>query len=191
MSITRPKLAHASLTRTALTANRCDTLEELWPRTTPKRRREPDELAKIAIGTLIAASGPAAMAIAGHIVDTTHGKVGFIWTLAFTLLNDIGFANVYAISLALYSRVAPRQITGLVVGIYFLHLWASFSVAGWLAGFMDVWSNRDFWGVHAVLVAAGAVLLLGVRAVFGHMLSTETLAAERASAGAPELASGH
>ncbi len=156
-----------------------------------KRRTEPDELFKMAIGSLIAAAGPAAMAVAGSIVDTTHGKVGFGWTLAFTILNDIGFANVYAVSLALYSRVAPRQITGLVVGIYFLHLWASFSVAGWLAGFMDTWSNRDFWAIHAVMVVAGAVLLLAVRAVFGRMLSTETLAAERAAAGEPALVPAH
>ena len=156
-----------------------------------KRRTEPDELMKIAIGSLIAAAGPAAMAVAGAIVDTTHGKVGPVWTLAFTILNDIGFSNVYAVSLALYSRVAPRQITGLVVGIYFLHLWASFSVAGWLAGFMDVWSNRDFWAVHALLVVAGAVLLLVVRAMFGRMLSTETLAAERAAAGEPALVPAH
>ena len=147
-----------------------------------KRRDEPDELMKMGIGSLVAAAGPAAMAIAGHIVDTTQGKVGPVWTLAFTILNDIGFSNVYAISLALYSRVAPRQITGLVVGIYFLHLWASFSVAGWIAGFMDVWSNQNFWALHAALVAAGAVLLLVARAMFGHMLSTETLAAERAAA---------
>ena len=153
-----------------------------------KRRAEPDELVKIAIGSLVAAAGPAAMALAGQIVDTTHGKVGFTWTLAFTILNDIGFANVYAVSLALYSRVAPRRITGLVVGIYFLHLWASFSVAGWLAGFMDVWSNRDFWAVHALMVVAGAVLLLVARALFGRQLSAETLAAERAAADGPALA---
>ncbi len=158
-----------------------------------KRRKEPDELMKMALGSLVAASGPAAMAVAGAIVDSTHAKVGFGWTLAFTILNDIGFSNVYAISLAFYSRVAPRQITGLVVGIYFLHLWASFSVAGWLAGFMDVWSNRDFWAVHALLVVAGAVLMLVFRMFFGRLLSTETLAAEREAiaARAPEPALAH
>ncbi|MFL6627849.1 MAG: peptide MFS transporter [Vitreoscilla sp.] len=149
-----------------------------------KRRTEPDELTKMALGSVVAAAGPAAMAVAGAIVDTTHGRVGPVWTLAFTLLNDIGFSNVYAISLALYSRVAPRQITGLVVGIYFLHLWGAFSVAGWLAGFMDAWSNRDFWALHALLVLVGAVLLFVARMAFGRLLSTETLAAERAAADA-------
>ena len=80
-----------------------------------------------------------------------------------------------------------------MVGIYFLHLWASFSVAGWLAGFMDVWSNRDFWAVHALLVVAGAVLMLVFRMFFGRLLSTETLAAEREAiaARAPEPVLAH
>ena len=118
-----------------------------------RHRNEPDELMKMAIGSLIAAGGPALMAIAGAIVDTTHGKVGPIWTLAFTILNDIGFANVLRGQPgAVLARGAapdrgPRDRHLLPAPV------VSFSVAGWLAGFMDVWSNRDFWAMHAVLVA--------------------------------------
>jgi POT family proton-dependent oligopeptide transporter len=136
-----------------------------------KRRDEPDELMKMAIGTVIAAGGPGLMAIAGHIVDTTHGKVGPAWTLAYTIVNDIGFANVMAVGLALYSRVAPRQIVGLVIGIYYLHLFVANTFVGWLAGFMDSMPSRDFWALHAVLVAAAGVLLLVARALFGRLLS--------------------
>ena len=137
------------------------------------QRKEPDELLKIALGSVIAAGGPALMAVAGNQVDTTHGRVGVGWTLAYTLVNDIGFANILPIGLALYSRVAPRQIVGLVIGVYYLHLFLGNSFVGWLAGFMDVMSNRDFWMLHASLVAAAGVLLLVVRAVFGHLLASE------------------
>jgi POT family proton-dependent oligopeptide transporter len=145
-----------------------------------KRRDEPDELMKMAIGSLIAAGGPALMAIAGHIVDTTHGKVGPIWTLAYTVVNDIGFANVLAVGLALYSRVAPRQIVGLVIGIYYLHLFVANSFVGWLGGFMDVMSNQDFWALHALLVVAAGALLLVARALFGRLLSPATINADAA-----------
>ncbi len=145
-----------------------------------KRRNEPDELTKMAIGSLIAAGGPALMAIAGSIVDTTHAKVGPIWTLAYTVVNDIGFANVLAVGLALYSRVAPRQIVGLVIGIYYLHLFVANTFVGWLGGFMDVMPNRDFWALHAVLVALAGVLLFGARALCGRLLSAETINAEAA-----------
>ena len=140
-----------------------------------QRRTEPDELMKIALGSVVAAGGPALMAIAGHIVDTTNGRVGVAWTLAYTLLNDIGFANILPIGLALYSRVAPRQIVGLVIGIYYLHLFLGNSFVGWLAGLMDVIPNRDFWLLHAALVAAAGVLLLVVRALCGHLLAPEAI----------------
>jgi proton-dependent oligopeptide transporter, POT family len=143
-----------------------------------KRRREPDELMKMAIGSVIAAGGPALMAIAGHIVDTTHGKVSAIWTLAYTVVNDIGFANVLAVGLALYSRVAPRQIVGLVIGIYYLHLFIANTFVGWLAGFMDSMPQRDFWALHAALVLVAGVGLLAVRAAFGRLLSPEAMEAE-------------
>jgi POT family proton-dependent oligopeptide transporter len=143
-----------------------------------QRRREPDELMKMAIGTLVSAGGPALMAVAGHIVDTTHGKVSAIWTLAYCVVNDLGFANVMAIGLALYSRVAPRPLTGLVIGIYYLHLFAANTFVGFLAGLMDSMAQRDFWALHAAIVAAAGVLLLVARATFGRLLSPATMEAE-------------
>ena len=148
-----------------------------------RRRREPDELMKMAIGSLISAGGPGLMAIAGGIVDSTHGRVGASWTLAYTIVNDIGFANVLAVGLALYSRVAPRQIVGLVIGIYYLHLFAANTFVGWLAGFMDSMPQRDFWALHALLVAVAGVLLLASRALFGRLLSPEAMEAERVDEG--------
>jgi POT family proton-dependent oligopeptide transporter len=144
-----------------------------------KRRTEPDELTKMGIGSLISAGGPGLMAIAGSIVDTTHGKVGPIWTLAYTIVNDIGFANVMAVGLALYSRVAPKQIVGLVIGVYYLHLFVANSFVGWLGGFMDDMPSRDFWALHAVIVAVSGVLLLGARVVFGRLLSPQAMEADR------------
>lgn len=135
-----------------------------------QRRKEPDELAKMALGALIAAGGPALMAIAGHIVDTTNERVSVGWTLAYTLVNDIGFANILPIGLALYSRLAPKQLAGLIIGVYYLHLFVGNSFVGWLAGFMDTVPHRDFWLLHAGLVAVAAVLFLGVRALFGHLV---------------------
>jgi len=148
-----------------------------------KRRNEPDELVKIALGSMVSAGGPALMAIAGNIVDTTHGKVGPVWTLAYTIVNDLGFANVMAVGLALYSRVAPKQIVGLVIGVYYLHLFVANSFVGWLGGFMDIMPNRDFWALHAILVFVSGVLLLAFRALFGRYLSAETMQAERERAG--------
>jgi len=148
-----------------------------------QRRNEPDELVKMALGTLIAAAGPGAMMIAGGIVDATHARVGFGWTLAYTIFNDIGFANILPVGLALYSRCAPKQIVGLVIGIYYLHLSIGNTYVGWLAGLMEKMPSAQFWGMHAALVALGGGLLVVVRLLFWRWLSPAAIL----PAGAPAV----
>lgn len=42
---------------------------------------------------------------------------------------------------------------------------------GWLAGFLETLPGREFWGLHAVLVASAGVLLLMCRFLFGRLLA--------------------
>jgi POT family proton-dependent oligopeptide transporter len=137
------------------------------------RRREPDELVKMALGSFVAAGAPALMTIAAGWVDATHGKVSFVWTLAYTVVNDLGFANILPVGLALYSRVAPRRLEGLVLGTYYLHLFFGNIFVGWLAGLLDVLPGREFWGLHAALVAGAGALLLACRALFWRTLAPD------------------
>jgi proton-dependent oligopeptide transporter, POT family len=137
------------------------------------RRREPDELTKMALGALIAAGGPALLVIASGMIEATHEKVSFAWTLGYTLVNDLGFANILPVGLALYSRVAPKRLEGMVIGMYYLHLFIGNTFVGWLAGFLEVLPGAQFWGLHAALVAGSGLLLLAVRFLFGNLLAPE------------------
>ena len=137
------------------------------------RRREPDELMKMGVGSLLAAGGPALIVIAATLTETTHEKVSFVWTLGYTFVNDLGFANILPVGLALYSRVAPRRLEGLVIGIYYLHLFIGNTFVGWLAGFLETMPGREFWALHAALVACAGVLLLGCRVAFGKLLAPD------------------
>ena len=142
------------------------------------RRREPDELMKMGLGALLAAGAPALIIIASTLAETTGEKVSIAWTLGYTIVNDIGFANILPVGLALYSRVAPRQLGGLVIGVYYLHLFLGNTFVGWLAGFLETMPGRQFWALHAGLVACAGVLLLGCRFAFGKLLAPEDGAAE-------------
>ena len=138
-----------------------------WWRT---RRQEPDELTKMGIGALLSAGAPALMMIASGIVDSTGGKVSFAWTLAYTIVNDLGFANILPVGLALYSRCAPMRMAGLMIGIYYLHLFTGNIFVGWLAGLLETMPGAQFWGMHALMVAGAGVALLVVKVVFGKLL---------------------
>ncbi|MDI4632234.1 peptide MFS transporter [Pelomonas sp. V22] len=137
------------------------------------KRREPDEVTKMALGALLAASAPALLVIASQMIAGTEQKVSIAWTMGYAFLNDLGFANILPVGLALYSRAAPRRMEGMFIGIYYLHLFIGNTFVGWLAGFLNEMSGTQFWALHAGLVAAAGVLLLAVKLVFGKVLEPE------------------
>ena len=136
------------------------------------RFREPDELGKMIIGSAFGAVGVAGLAL-GTILTPPGGKVSFGWLLLFHLFNDIGFANVLPVGLALDARASPRGIAGSIIGLYYLHLFAANFLVGWLGGFLEKMPAVQFWLIHAALVGGSGVVLLAVKLLFGRMLIGE------------------
>lgn len=133
---------------------------------------EPDELGKIVIGCLLSAGGVALLALGQMSAGPGH-KVAFGWLLAFHLVNDIGFANVFPVGLALFARAAPRHIAGLVIGIYYLHLWAGNNLVGYLGTLYQSMAPTQFWLLHAGLVGGAGVAFLFIKVLFGRVLTGE------------------
>jgi POT family proton-dependent oligopeptide transporter len=77
------------------------------------------------------------------------------------------------VGLALYSRAAPPGLQGVMIGLYYLHLFFGNTFVGWLAGLLEVMPGSQFWGLHAVLVASAGVGLLLVKLVFGRLLAPD------------------
>lgn len=136
-----------------------------------RRRPEPDEITKLAIGTFVAASASVILALASLHEAASGHKVGLAWGLAFHVVNSIGFANVLPVGLALFSRAAPRAVSGLMIGIYYLHLFAANMAVGWLGGLLQTMPAPLFWLLHAGLVTSGAIMILIARAAFGRILA--------------------
>jgi POT family proton-dependent oligopeptide transporter len=135
------------------------------------RRKEPDEITKVTIGVIISALGPLMLAGAAATIAATGHRANLGWAIGFHLLNDIGFANVLPVGLALYTRASPKQITGVMIGVYYLHLFAGNVLTGWLAGQLEKMPATTFWLMHAGLMAAAAAVLLLVRNVAGRSLA--------------------
>jgi POT family proton-dependent oligopeptide transporter len=135
------------------------------------RWTEPNEITKLTIGTFISALAPLALAIASWQAAATGAKVGLGWGIAFHVLNDIGFANVFPVGIALYSRASPRAVAGTMIGVYYLHLFACNMLVGRLGGFLEQMEAGRFWLMHAGLVAAGGIGLLIVRSFAGRILA--------------------
>jgi POT family proton-dependent oligopeptide transporter len=138
----------------------------LWSR----RFREPSEVVKIIIGLGLGAGALLSLAVAAAITARGH-KAGIGWVLGFEVLNSIGYANVFPVGLALYSRASPKAIAGTMIGVYFLHLFACNNFVGWLGGLLERMPGTQFWLLHAALVGGAAVLMLVAWRMFAPLLA--------------------
>lgn len=136
-----------------------------------KRWTEPDEITKIVIGVVIAAFAPTVLAVASLVVASTGHPVSLIWAVAFHVLNDLGFANVLPVALALYSRAAPKGLSGLMVAVQYLQLFLANMMVGYLGSLLDVMPAAQFWLLHVGLMAISALILIAVRHFAGGILA--------------------
>ena len=161
-------------------------LSMLFWRWWTRHRPEPDEITKLTVGALIAATAPLILSLASAQEAASGHKVGLAWGLAFHVVNSIGIANVLPVGLALFSRAAPRAVSGLMIGVYYLHLFLANMAVGWLGGLLQTMPAATFWMLHAALVACGGGVLLLFRVRFGRLLAPvadpEAEVARRASA---------
>jgi POT family proton-dependent oligopeptide transporter len=133
--------------------------------------REPDEIVKLAIGAFISACAPLLLAAASAKEALTHEKVGLMWGVGFHVVNDIGFANVFPVGLALYSRASPKAVAGVMIGVYYLNLFMANMGVGWLGGLLEKMPASAFWLLHAALVGAGGAAMLAFAVFFRRQLA--------------------
>jgi POT family proton-dependent oligopeptide transporter len=145
-----------------------------------RRWREPTELGKIIIGTLISTCAPLVLAGASAVVASTGKPVSIYWAFAFHIVNDLGFSNVLPVGLALYSRAAPKGLGGVMIAVYYVHLFIGNMLIGKLGGMLGTMSDVNFWLLHVAIMATGAVILIVVRLLFGNILAPSYAAPEAA-----------
>lgn len=121
--------------------------------------QEPDELSKIIIGSLFSIGGMACLYMAAATTPAGE-KIGLFWPVMFHIVNSIGFAHMLPVSLALFARLAPKQISGTVIGLYFLAFFAGNSMVGYVGGWFETMPVTQFWLIHMGFAAAAGVVFL-------------------------------
>lgn len=135
------------------------------------RLPEPDEITKIAIGVALSAGAPLLLVIAASIIAAHGGRISLWWAIGFEFINDLGFANVLPVGLALYSRAAPKGATSVIIGVYYLHLFMANFFVGWVGGLLGTMSATSFWALHVGLILGSALILIVVKLLFGSILA--------------------
>lgn len=140
------------------------------------KRREPDELGKMIIGSLFTITGGLCLYIAA--LTQGAGKIGLFWPVMFHFFNSIGFACILPVSLALFSKIAPRQINATVIGLYYLAFFSANKIVGQMGQLYSSLPTPTFWLLHVASAAVGlAAFVLFKLVMSGRMAEHQESAA--------------
>jgi proton-dependent oligopeptide transporter, POT family len=136
-----------------------------------KKFREPAEITKIGVGSLVAVTGFISLALGAAVAARSGAKVSIGWLVTFHVLNSIGFANIFPVSLALYARVAPAALSATIIGIYYLAFFAANNLVGTIGSLLEKIPATRFWLLHSALCGTAGVIFLLAGRLFGHLLA--------------------
>ena len=140
-----------------------------WKWYSVRNGTEPDELGKMIIGSVFTVTGGLCLAIAAGTQGS--GKIGLFWPVMFHLFNSIGFAHIMPVSLALFTKIAPRALTATIVGIYYLAFFAANQIVGVVGGWYSTMDTVQFWLLHAATAAVGLVAFVVLKLTLTKQLS--------------------
>ncbi|WP_447762456.1 peptide MFS transporter [Sphingopyxis panaciterrae] len=140
-----------------------------------KKWREPDELAKMIIGSVFTIVGGLCLVMAA--ATQGDGKIGLFWPLMFHLLNSIGFAHILPVSLALFTKLAPKALNATVVGIYYLAFFGANYIVGTVGGWYSSMPTTSFWLFHVATAVVGLVAFILFKLFLAKRLMGEPAAA--------------
>ena len=134
------------------------------------RWQEPAEMAKMAFAGFFGAVAPLALVGAAMTVHAGH-KASLWWAILFEIFNDIGFANLIPVGLALYARVAPQQVNGTMIGVYMGSFFVADMAAGAIGNLMPSLGPVNFWLLHFIIVGGAALGLFFFWRAFNRLLA--------------------
>jgi len=140
-----------------------------WKWYSVRNGTEPDELGKMIIGSVFTVTGGLCLAIAAGTQGSA--KIGLFWPVMFHLFNSIGFAHIMPVSLALFTKIAPRALTATIVGIYYLAFFAANQIVGVVGGWYSTMDTVQFWLLHAATAAVGLVAFVVLKLTLTKQLS--------------------
>jgi POT family proton-dependent oligopeptide transporter len=114
------------------------------------------------------------------LTQPAGGKISLFWPMVFEVMNSIGYAHVLPISLALFSKIAPRQITSTVIGLYYFSFFIANAVVGYVGGLYSSLPTTTFWLIHVASAVFGLVAFVVLKIAIGHRMTDS--AADQAKA---------
>lgn len=113
------------------------------------RSMNPDIPRKFALGMLFIGMA-FVMPIIGSMIAENGHKIGLVWFILVFMLMVCGELCMAPIAMNMVTRLCPKRVVGMMMGMYFLSL----SLGSFVAAKLAAWTSFDKGGEHADLTGA-------------------------------------
>ena len=122
------------------------------------------DMGKMAFGCAVMA-GFTLLDGAASLIFGASAKIPLIWVIMDNFGESFGYLWVVPVAIAFYTHTAPKPVNAMMVGVYYLSIFAGSLISGRMGGLYESLSPTAFWSLHA-----GAVALAG--AIFAPLAAT-------------------
>jgi POT family proton-dependent oligopeptide transporter len=125
-----------------------------------KQKKEPSSVSKLGIGCYLIGSAFLVMIIAAHFVpEGTRGNV--LWLVATTFLATIGELYLSPVGLSLVTKVAPKKIVSMMMGLWYLSNFFGNYLTGYLGTFYETMPKERYFLMLATIgISTGVAFTL-------------------------------
>jgi POT family proton-dependent oligopeptide transporter len=123
--------------------------------------RQPSTPAKFAFGLLFAALAFLLLVPAGTLAEGGT-RVSPMWLVGAYLLLEFGELSLSPVGLSAVTKLAPAQLMGLTMGIWFLASSAGNILAGWAGSFFSTLALPTLFGASAAVCLVAALILVAI-----------------------------
>jgi POT family proton-dependent oligopeptide transporter len=127
----------------------------LWVRLGPRQPSSPTKfaLALLFVGLAFVLLMPAGAIAQGGV------KISPLWLVGAYFIEELGELCLSPVGLSVVTKLAPRRVVGLLMGVFFLSNALGNKLAGWSAGFISTTPLPTLFGVTAAVTLGAAVLM--------------------------------
>jgi POT family proton-dependent oligopeptide transporter len=125
-----------------------------------KRKKEPNTPVKIGMGMWIAGLSSVLMVFAVMSTNVYHNKAEMYWIISTYALFTVAELLISPIGLSMVSKLAPKRLTALMMGAWFLVVAIAGKVAGVMATFWDSFTDKKTYFLILVIAAGVAGVLM-------------------------------
>jgi POT family proton-dependent oligopeptide transporter len=123
------------------------------------RNLEPNTPAKLGMGMLLTGASYGIMVVASW-AGGDKGKVSMLWLISCYFVITIAELFLSPMGLSMVTKLAPRRMTSMLMGVWFIATAVGNYLAGFLGRFWAPWKHSAFFSLLVVSSLVAFLLLL-------------------------------